>query len=66
MEAWLTTVALLVVVVVALVILSRTWVRSSRLGGYRVTHGQDGVEQGARVPEDDDARWHWGGGSPEA
>ena len=63
-EALLATVALLIVVVLALVLLSRTWVRSSRLGGYRATHGPDGLERGPQVPEDDDARWHWGDGKP--
>ena len=62
MEAWLTTGALLIVMVVALVLLSRAWVRSSRLGGYRATHRPDGMEQGPQVPEDDDARWHWDDG----
>ena len=41
MEAVLATVALLSLLVLALVMLSRTWVRSSRLGGYRATHGTD-------------------------
>ncbi len=59
MDALLTTVALLIVIVVALVLLSRAWVRSSRVGGYRASHRADGIEYGAQVPEDDDARWHW-------
>ena len=62
MEALLTTGALLIVMVLALVLLSRAWVRSSRLGGYRATHRPDGMEQGPQVPEDDDAPWHWDDG----
>ena len=69
MEAVLATVALLSLLVLALVMLSRTWVRSSRLGGYRATHGTDErtdePEQGPQVPEDDDARWHWRDGTPK-
>ena len=59
MDALLTTVALLIVMVLALVLLSRAWVRSSRVGGYRASHRPDGIEDGAQVPEDDDARWQW-------
>ena len=59
MDALLTTVALLIVMVLALVLLSRAWVRSSRVGGYRATHRADGIEDGPQVPEDDDARWQW-------
>ena len=65
MEAVLATVALLSVLVLALVLLSRTWVRSSRLGGYRATHATDEPEQGPQVPEDDDARWHWRDDAPK-
>ena len=59
MDALLATVALLIVMVLALVLLSRAWVRSSRVGGYRAAHRADGIEEGAQVPEDDDARWQW-------
>jgi hypothetical protein len=54
------TVALLLVIALALVLLSRAWVRSSILGGYGTAHRSDGLEQGPQVPEDDDVRWHWG------
>ena len=43
MEALLATLALLIVVALALVLLSRTWVRSSKFGGYRATHEPDGT-----------------------
>jgi hypothetical protein len=64
MEALLLTAALVTVMVLALIALARVWVPSSRLGGYRRTHGSDGIEQGPQSREDDDARWHWGGGNP--
>ena len=66
MEALLATLAVLIVVVLALVLLSRTWVRSSKFGGYRATHEPDGLERGAQVPEDVDVRWYWGDGKPES
>jgi hypothetical protein len=65
MEGLLTTLAVLVVIGLALVLLSRTWVRSSRLGGYRATHRPDGRESDAQVPEDDDVHWNWGDDKPE-
>ena len=49
MDALLTTVALLIVMVLALVLLSRAWVRSSRVGGYRASHRADGIEDGAQA-----------------
>ena len=58
-ESILLAGVLLLVIVLALVVLARSWVRSSRVGGYRMTHGPDGVEDGPKVPEDDDTRWHW-------
>lgn len=65
-EALLATAALVVVVLLVLVVLSRVWVRSSRLGGYQVTHGRDGRQGEPPVPEDDDARWRWGNGKPKS
>lgn len=62
MESLLFTAALVAVMLLALVLLAKGWVRSSRIGGYRATHGPDGVEAGPPVREDDDVRWDWGGG----
>ncbi len=59
MQALLATVGLLIVIGLALVLLSRAWVRSSRLGGYGTTHRPDGRDSGPRVPEDDDVHWKW-------
>jgi len=61
MEALLATVGLLFVIGLALVLLSRAWIRSSRLGGYGVSQRPDGLEPGPRVPEDDDVHWKWEG-----
>lgn len=61
MEALLTTVGLLIVILLVMVVLSRVWVRSSRLGGYGVSRGPEG-DQGPRPPEDDDVAWHWDDG----
>ncbi len=58
-EMVLATGALLVLMLLALIALGRGWVRSSSIGGYRATHGADGIEEGPEVPEDDDARWNW-------
>ncbi len=66
MEAVLATVALLFVVGLVLVLLSRAWVRSSRLGGYHASQGPDALESPPRVPqEDDDVRWKWGEDKPK-
>jgi hypothetical protein len=65
MQALLATVGLLIGIWLALVLLSRAWVRSSRLGGYRATHRTDGLEPGPRVPEDDDVHWKWKGDKRE-
>ena len=59
MWAWLLTASIISGMVVALIAVERAWVHSSRLGGYHVSHGPDGVERGPVVPEDDDARWDW-------
>jgi len=61
MQALLATIGLLIVIGLALVLLSRAWVRSSRLGGYGTTHRADGPDPGPRVPEDDDVHWKWKG-----
>ena len=66
MQAVLATLALLGVIGLALVLLTRGWVRSSRLGGYGVAHGPEGRKSATGVPqEDDDVRWHWGDEKPE-
>ncbi len=66
MEAVLATVALLFVIGLALVLLSRAWVRSSRLGGYRASQGPDGRESAPGVQqEDDDVHWKWGEDKPK-
>ncbi|MGB8648906.1 MAG: hypothetical protein WCF84_26955 [Anaerolineae bacterium] len=61
MEALLATAGLLLVIGLALVLLSRVWVGSSRLGGYGNSQRDDGPEPGARAQEDDDVRWNWKG-----
>ena len=65
MDALLLTAALIGLMIGALVLLGRTWPRSSRLGGYRAGRGA-GHEAGSGdadadsgVPEDDDAHWRW-------
>jgi hypothetical protein len=65
MDALLMTAAVIGLMIGALVLLGRTWPRSSRLGGYRAGRGA-GHEGGggdagadAGVPEDDDAHWRW-------
>ena len=63
-ELILLTGVLLLVIGLVLLPLARSWVRSSRVGGYRTTHGPDGVEHGPKVPEDDDTRWHWPDAKP--
>lgn len=73
MEAILITAALLVLMGTAVVLLGRTWPRSSRLGGYRArTRGGPAgspardQEQGLAIREDDDARWRWDDGRDDA
>ncbi len=61
MDALLATAGLLVVIGLALALLSRAWVRSSRLGGYGAARRSDGADSGHEVPEDDDVRWSWKG-----
>jgi hypothetical protein len=68
-EALLTTVAALVVMAVALIVLARSWPHSSRRTGYRISgqdspDGQPPPEDGQPgetppVVEDDDVHWHW-------
>ena len=58
------TAAVIGLMVGALVLLARTWPRSSRLGGYRAGRGAgreagDGRDADAGVPEDDEAPWRW-------
>ena len=64
-ELILLTAALVLVMGLVLLPLARSWVRSSHAGGYRMTHGPDGVEEGPKVPEDDETRWHWPDAKPE-
>ena len=67
MESLLFTAALVVVMVLALALLAKAWVRSSSIGGYRTDHTPDGIETGPAVAEDDDVHWDWGsGGKPES
>ncbi len=53
------TAGAVIVIVLGLVLLSRAWVRSSRVGAYHTTEWSDGHGTGPRPREDDDARWHW-------
>ncbi len=67
MEALLMTVGLIIVMVAALVLLGRTWPRSSRRTGFRVSR-QDGSDPAAPesqrpAPEDDEVHWRWRDGS---
>ena len=63
MEGALLTVVLVLAMVAAIVLLGRTWPRSSRIGGYRAR--RDGGASTAPVEppvrEDDDVRWDWTG-----
>jgi hypothetical protein len=64
MDALLLTAALIGLMIGALVLLGRTWPRSSRVGGYRAGRGAgrgaaDGLDAGDGAPEDDDAHWRW-------
>ena len=68
MEALVLTLAVAGLMAAALVLLGRTWPRSSRAGGYRAGRGA-GAEPGGPAarsaddstnpPEDDEARWSW-------
>jgi hypothetical protein len=68
MEALLFTLGVVVVMVLVLALLARSWPRTSGLGGYRAGRGAGhdagasstdaGAEAGG-VQEDDDARWQW-------
>ena len=69
MEALLLTLGVVLLMVGTLVLLSRTWPRSSRLGGFRAGRGAGheagaGSDPDATVPEDDDAHWRWTGPGP--
>lgn len=64
MDAWLATLAVVGLMVLALVLLARTWPRSSRGGGYRAGRGAGhaaGSDAAAEppAPEDDDVHWSW-------
>lgn len=58
MEALLTTVALGVLIVAFLIVLARSWPRSSHLGGYHVAGGAGPADE-PQVREDDEAHWNW-------
>jgi hypothetical protein len=65
-EALLATVALLVLIAVALVVTGRSWPSSYRRGGFRTwSRGGSGddpslsEERGDAVREDDDVHWQW-------
>lgn len=62
MEALLMTAVVLVAIVVGLVLLSRVWVHSSKLGGYHAARGADEPDRRPKVPEDDEERWRWDAG----
>jgi hypothetical protein len=64
MEALLMTAALVGLMIGALVLLGRSWPRSSRLGGFRAGRGAghdsaSGPDADAGAHEDDDAHWRW-------
>ncbi len=59
-EAALTTIALLLVIVLALVLVARYWPHSSRRTGYHISRPDETPGEEPPVPEDDDARWRWG------
>ncbi len=69
MDALLLTAVVIGLMIGALVLLGRTWPRSSRLGGYRAGRGAgheagSGPDADAGVPEDDDAHWRWSDPDP--
>lgn len=64
MEALLTTVALGVLIVAILIVLARSWPRSSQLGGYHVAGGAGQADE-PQVREDDEAHWHWEDREPD-
>ena len=70
------TIAMLGVMAASIVVLGRTWPRSSRGGGYRAGRGYgadgpggrdegrgpaDATGDGPPVPQEDDAPWRWPG-----
>ena len=61
MEGLALTLLLVIGMIAAIVLLGRSWPRSSRLGGYRAKRdgGDPTVPDEAPVREDDDARWNW-------
>ena len=61
MEGLVLTLVLGVVMLVAVVLLGRSWPRSSRLGGYRAKRdgGAPTAPGEPPVREDDDVRWDW-------
>jgi hypothetical protein len=70
MDALVLTVGVFGLMALALILLGRTWPRSSRVVGYRAGRGAGHADGGAGsgagagtaepgAPEDDDARWSW-------
>ena len=55
-EAALTTIALLLLIVLALVLVARDWPRSSRRTGHHTSRPDETPGEEPPVPEDDDAR----------
>lgn len=55
-------IALIALMLLALVLLAKTWPRSSHAGGYGATRdgaGGPSLGTGPTVREDDDAHWNW-------
>jgi hypothetical protein len=63
MEGLVLTFVLAVVMVAAIVLLGRSWPRSSRIGGYRARreNGAPTAPVDPPVREEDDVRWDWTG-----
>jgi hypothetical protein len=63
MEGLVLTFVLAIVMVAAIVLLGRSWPRSSRIGGYRARRdtGPPAAPGEPPVREEDDVRWDWTG-----
>jgi hypothetical protein len=64
MEGLVFTLVVVALMVVAIVVLGRSWPRSSRIGGYRAKRdgGAPAASGEPPVREDDDAGWNWAAG----